>query len=128
MPAAFLLSDIVMSTSSIEPEAFGRTTIEAMVMGKPVIATAHGGSLETVVPGDTGWLVEPTDIRGLAAAIEEALSMGQEELNQMGENGRMRVIENFTAETMYEQTTDFYFDLIRKRSEALCSPASKEVN
>jgi glycosyltransferase involved in cell wall biosynthesis len=112
MPAAFLLADIVLSTSSSQPEAFGRTTIEAMAMGKPVIATAHGGSLETVVPGLTGWLVQPADPGELAVAIEEALAMKQEQLKERGENGRRRVVANFTAEAMCEQTLAFYLELL----------------
>ncbi len=86
MPAAFLLADIVLSTSS--GEAFGRTTVEAMAMGKPVIATAHGGSLETVIPGETGWLVKPADPEQLAAAIDEALNMNKDQLKQLGKKGK----------------------------------------
>jgi glycosyltransferase involved in cell wall biosynthesis len=115
MPAAFILADIVLSTSSLEPEAFGRTTVEAMAMGKPVIATAHGGSLETVVPGENGWLVQPSDPRELASAIDEALKMDGEQLRKFGENGRRRVSENFTAQAMCEQTLAFYYELIRGR-------------
>lgn len=112
MPAAFLLADIVLSTSSTQPEAFGRTTIEAMAMGKPVIATAHGGSLETVVSGITGWLVKPADPGELAVAIQEALAMKQEQLKERGENGRRRVAANFTTEAMCEQTLAFYYELL----------------
>jgi glycosyltransferase involved in cell wall biosynthesis len=115
MPAAFLLADIVLSTSSSEPEAFGRTTVEAMAMGKPVIATAHGGSLETVVPGETGWLVKPADPMELATAIDEALAMERAQLQKLGENGRIRVTANFTAEAMCEQTLSFYYELLGKR-------------
>jgi len=111
MPAAFLLADIVLSTSSLEPEAFGRTTVEAMAMGKPVIATAHGGSLETVVHNENGWLVQPSDPKALAIAIDEALAMSRERLQQYGENGRKRVSEQFTAQAMCEQTLKFYLEL-----------------
>ncbi len=80
MPAAYLLADIVISASSSEPEAFGRTTAEAMAMGKPVIATAHGGSLETVIDRQTGWLVRPSDPADMARAMNEALSIGKSRL------------------------------------------------
>lgn len=110
MAAAFLIADIVLSTS--EPEAFGRTTVEAMAMGKPVIATAHGGSLETVVPGETGWLVKPNNIEAMAIAIDEALAMGKNQLKKFGEKGRLRVAAHFTAHVMCRQTLDFYFDLL----------------
>lgn len=121
MPAAFILADIVLSTSSLEPEAFGRTTVEAMAMGRPVIATAHGGSLETVVSGENGWLVQPTDQKALAVAIDEALAMDGEQLRKFGENGRHRVSENFTAQAMCEQTLAFYYELIRERSSLSAS-------
>ncbi len=112
MPAAFMLADIVLSTSSLEPEAFGRTTVEAMAMGKPVIATAHGGSLETVVDGENGWLVTPSDEKKLAKAIKIALAMDKDELNRMGEKGKARVIKNFTARAMCEQTEAYYCELL----------------
>ncbi len=114
MPAAFLLSDIVLSTSS---ESFGRTTVEAMAMGKPVIATAHGGSLETVIPGETGWLVNPDDPESLAVAIDEALTKERHQLKRLGENGRLRVREKFTAQAMCEQTLAFYHELLRERTK-----------
>jgi glycosyltransferase involved in cell wall biosynthesis len=115
MPAALLLADIVLSTSSSEPEAFGRTTVEAMAMGKPVIATAHGGSLETVVPGETGWLVKPADSGELAVAIDEALAMKRAQLEKLGENGRSRVAANFTAQAMCDKTLAFYYQLLGQR-------------
>jgi glycosyltransferase involved in cell wall biosynthesis len=117
MPAAFILADIVLSTSSLEPEAFGRTTVEAMAMGKPVIATAHGGSLETVVHQENGWLVQPSDPEALAMAIEEALAMDADQLLHYGQKGQQRVLENFTAQAMCEQTLAFYQDLIEQRRE-----------
>jgi glycosyltransferase involved in cell wall biosynthesis len=116
MPAAFLLADIVLSTSSLEPEAFVRTSVEAMAMGKPVIATAHGGSLETVIPGVNGWLVKPSDPDSLAEAIDEALTMNDEALTQFGQNGMQRVKECFTAKSMCEKTILFYSDLLKERS------------
>lgn len=116
MPAALLLADIVLSTSSSEPEAFGRTTIEAMAMGKPVIATAHGGSLETVVPGKTGWLVKPNDAKELAVAIEEALVMDKKQLKIFGENGRLHVTTNFSSQAMCERTLAYYYELLGQNS------------
>ncbi len=118
MPAAFILADIVLSTSSLEPEAFGRTTVEAMAMGKPVIATAHGGSLETVVHKENGWLVQPSDPKALALAIDEALAMDADQLLRYGQRGKQRVLENFTAQAMCEQTLTFYQDLIQQRRES----------
>lgn len=111
MPAAFMLADVVLSTSSKEPEAFGRTTVEAMAMGKPVIATAHGGSLETVVNGETGWLVDPSDPEDLARGIREALS-DFDRLKTYGIAGQKRVRARFTTKAMCEQTLTLYKELL----------------
>lgn len=119
MPAAFKIADIVLSTSSLEPEAFGRTTVEAMAMGCPVIVTGHGGSLETVIPGDNGWIVKPSNIQELAAAIDEALNTPQKRLKEIGENNQKRVMENFTASAMCEQTFSFYQELLERQAASL---------
>ena len=111
MPAALMLADIVVSASSNEPEAFGRTTIEAMAMGKPVIATAHGGSLETVTPGKTGWLVDPGSADKLALALEEALT-SPEKIRQYGAAGKAAVDSTFTMKSMCQRTLTFYHKLI----------------
>jgi glycosyltransferase involved in cell wall biosynthesis len=114
MPAALMLADVVLSTSSKEPEAFGRTTVEAMAMGKPVIATAHGGSLETVVNGETGWLVGPSDPGDLAKGIREALS-DFSRLKIYGLAGQKRVRERFTTKSMCEQTITFYKEILASK-------------
>ena len=55
MPIAYEISDVVIS-SSIEPEAFGRVSVEAQAMQKPIIASNIGGSNETIIDGKTGFL------------------------------------------------------------------------
>jgi glycosyltransferase involved in cell wall biosynthesis len=123
MPAALMLADIVVSASSNEPEAFGRTTIEAMAMGKPVVATAHGGSLETVIPGKTGWLVQPGQVDELAAALDEALSSA-EKRKAYGAAGKAAVNSTFTMNTMCERTLSFYRRLLVKENRfAVRQPA-----
>ncbi|MCK9173774.1 MAG: glycosyltransferase [Desulforhopalus sp.] len=118
MPAAFTLADLVVSASSSEPEAFGRTTVEAMAMGCPVIVTAHGGSLETVVEGENGWLVKPSDTEALAAALREAITLmrdSPEKIHEMGERNRSRVLKYFSARAMCRKTLSFYGDLVYQR-------------
>ncbi len=111
MPAALMLADIVVSASSNEPEAFGRTTIEAMAMGKAVVATAHGGSLETVTPGQTGWLVRPGDAADLARALDEALQSAERRA-AFGRAGRELVNRTFTMKQMCEETEALYRELV----------------
>lgn len=115
MPAALMLADIVVSASSNEPEAFGRTTIEAMAMGKPVVATAHGGSLETVIPGKTGWLVQPGVVEDLASALDDALS-SPEKMAAFGAAGKAAVNSTYTMNTMCERTLAFYRELLSRKN------------
>ncbi|MDF1594391.1 MAG: glycosyltransferase family 4 protein [Desulfobacterales bacterium] len=111
MPAALMLADVVVSASSSEPEAFGRIAVEAQAMGKPVIASAHGGSLETVLDRKTGWLVPPNDELSLADALTEAI-LDKDKRSRFGREGRKRVLENFTVEKMCRSTLELYQDLL----------------
>lgn len=114
MPAALLVSDIVVSASSTQPEAFGKVAIEAMAMEKPVVATKHGGSLETVVDGQTGWLVPPSNPIAMAGAIRQAIE-SPAECRLRGESGRKRVVDSFSIKSMCNQTLDLYQRLITKK-------------
>ena len=76
MPAAYMLADVVVSASTF-PEGFGRVAVEAQAMGKPVIATDHGGSRETVLPGETGWLFDIHEANGLTIQLEGAFTDAQ---------------------------------------------------
>lgn len=114
IPAALMLADIVVSATSSEPEAFGRTTAEAMAMGKPVIATAHGGSLETVVDGETGWLVTPSSPEDMARALNEAIS-DPVKRKAFGVAGQKRVRKYFTLKSMCEKTLAIYRELLSRK-------------
>ncbi|MDP2646168.1 MAG: glycosyltransferase family 4 protein [Desulfobacterales bacterium] len=119
MPAALMLADVVVSAASTEPEAFGRIAVEAQAMGKPVVASAHGGSLETVQHGKTGWLVKPDDPHSMAGALREAIS--NEKLRfRFGSAGQRWVRENFTTRKMCRRTLDLYLELVtdKRKTEA----------
>ena len=116
MPAALLLADVVVSATSTRPEAFGKVAIEAMAMGKPVIATAHGGSLETIVPGKTGWLVPPLDTQAMAAAISLALA-DPHRTKEMGRQGQARVDAQFTVQIMGQKMLALYTDALRDKEQ-----------
>jgi glycosyltransferase involved in cell wall biosynthesis len=111
MPAAFMLADVVVSAST-EPEGFGRISIEAQAMGRPVIATDHGGSRETIVPGETGWLVPPGDAAALASALAAALSLTPRERVMLAARSRAAMAEKFDARHMAEATLDLYTGLL----------------
>jgi glycosyltransferase involved in cell wall biosynthesis len=76
--------------SSTNPEPFGRVLIEAMALGRPLIAPREGGPLEIVVDGETGILVPPRDAAALAAAIDRLVS-DPDLRRRMGEAARARV-------------------------------------
>lgn len=96
VPALLRAADLAFSVAT-EPEAFGRAAIEAGAMETPVIATAHGGSLETVRDGETGWLVPPKDARALSTAIRAALA-DPARARMIGETARRHVLARFTTE------------------------------
>jgi glycosyltransferase involved in cell wall biosynthesis len=107
MPAAYMLADVVVSAST-DPEAFGRVAAEAQAMGRPVVATDHGGARETVIPDETGWLVQAGDPRALAAAIGEALAIEASDRDRLGKLARAHVVRNFTVDRMCAQTMAVY--------------------
>lgn len=106
VPAILAATDLAFS-ASIRPEACPLTTIEAQAMETPVIATDHGGARETVLKGESGWLVEPSNATALAAAIRDALS-DPARLAAMGRRGREHVLENFTRQTMLTREFSAY--------------------
>ncbi|MGB9879805.1 MAG: glycosyltransferase family 4 protein, partial [Anaerolineae bacterium] len=84
-----------------DPEPFGLVNIEAMAMGKPVVAFAHGALPEIVLDRDTGLLVPPEDEAALAEAVITLLQ-DRALRKRMGEAGRARVEAQFTAQRMVE--------------------------
>ena len=118
MPAAYMLADVVVSASS-DPEGFGRIVIEAQAMGRPVVATAHGGSCETIVPGITGWLVPPRDPAALAVAIREALALGEEERRHFARRAMAHVAGRYTRQAMCARTIEVYEELLFPEADAL---------
>ncbi|MDI6740096.1 MAG: glycosyltransferase family 4 protein [Candidatus Edwardsbacteria bacterium] len=64
--------DVLVLPSQKEP--FGRVTVEAMLLGVPVVATASGGTLEIIDDGQTGLLFPPGDSRRLAEAVMRLIS------------------------------------------------------
>jgi glycosyltransferase involved in cell wall biosynthesis len=109
MPAVYTLADVVISSSLI-PESFGRVTAEAGAMGIPVIATAHGGSCEIVVPGETGWLYSPYDTKALTFLLEKALTLSPEERAKLALKARSHISENFSKDHMCAETLKVYRD------------------
>lgn len=93
--------DIVVHSPAL-PEPFGLVLLEAMAMRVPVVATNAGGPAEIVVDGETGYLVPPGDVEGLAHAITSLLD-DPKLRKTMGGAGRERVQARFTAERMVRE-------------------------
>ena len=111
MPAAYMLADVVVSAST-DPEAFGRVAAEAQAMGRPIIATNHGGARETVVPGETGWLVPPGNSGALVDALGEALAMTAEQRSSMACNAISHVNLKFSLSKMCAETLQVYHEVL----------------
>jgi glycosyltransferase involved in cell wall biosynthesis len=112
MPATFLAADLVAAPSR-EPESFGRTVAEAGAMARVVLASALGGPAETVVHGQTGFLVPPGDALAWSAALDRALAMTAAERAAMGAAARERIEAHYSTQRMCEAT----FALYRRLSE-----------
>ncbi len=101
------------------PEAFGRIPAEAQAMGKPVIATRHGGAMETVLDHETGWLVPPGDPHALVQAIAAALSLPEEQRAGMAARAREHIARRFSLEVMQQRTLEVYREALATRCEAV---------
>ena len=111
MPLAYSLADVVVS-ASIEPEAFGRVSVEAQAMGKPIIASNLGGSKETIIKNKTGFLYKHDDPRDLAKTLNTVIELDQDTLNFIGNEGRKNVTKKFDVEAMCDTTLREYKKLL----------------
>ena len=111
MPLAYSLADAVVS-ASIEPEAFGRVSVEAQAMGKPIIASNLGGSKETILKDRSGFLYKHDDPRELAKTLNTVIELDQDTLNSIGNEGRKNVIKKFDVEAMCDSTLREYKKLL----------------
>lgn len=111
MPAALRLADVVVNAST-DPEAFGRVVIEAQSMAGLVIATDHGGAVETVDHDVTGWRVTPGDATELAAGLDYVMALSPEHRAEVGQAARASVIARYTTARMQAATLDVYRELL----------------
>jgi glycosyltransferase involved in cell wall biosynthesis len=93
------------------PEPFGRVIIEAMALGKPVVAPAAGGILEIVEPGRTGLLVPPGDRDAFVTAVRSLLDDTPRRI-AIGERGKEQVAQSFTPAAHVRQVERVYLEIL----------------
>lgn len=99
----YALSDIVVSAASTKPETFGRVAAEALAMNTPVIASAHGGSLDIIIDKSNGYLFAPRNIPVLHTKIMSALKINADDL-------RSTILDTFSLKS----TTDNLIEIYKK--------------
>ena len=111
MPIAYSLSDVIVS-ASVEPEAFGRVSVEAQAMEKPIIASELGGSKETIVKGKSGFLYKHDDPRQLAKTLNAISELDEDSLKFIGNEGRKNITKKYDVEAMCDSTLREYKKLL----------------
>lgn len=106
---AYAAIDILVHPPT-QPEPFGMVILEAMALGVPVIATRHGGPVDIIEEGRSGFLVTPSDTEALANAIER-LAADEGLRRSLGAAGRERVASHFSASVAGERIVDIYNQL-----------------
>jgi alpha-1,3/alpha-1,6-mannosyltransferase len=94
-------------------EHFGIVPLEAMQAGRPVIATATGGPLETIINGETGYLCSEPLIETFAKHIKEFVDK-ENLFKEMGEKGKRHVKTNFSFEPFAKKLNEHINELLKK--------------
>ena len=106
------LNDIdIVVHASIEPDSLPNAIMEAMIMGRPVVATNMGGASEMVIDGVNGFIVPPHDSKSLAEAICKLIE-DKNLRNKMGEEGKRIAIKKFNFKTYIEKLNKVYQELL----------------
>ncbi len=106
--------DVLVHTA--DGESFGRTVVEGMAAGLPVVGVAGGGVGETVMNGKTGLLAPPDSVEGLAAHLRTMIADGPLRL-RLGAAGRVRAREHFSLQACGDKLANAY-------RKALAAPLS----
>lgn len=113
VPALMGTASAVVLPSYMPGETFPLSLIEGMAMRLPTIGSRWFGIPDIVAHGETGFVVEPRDVAGLASAIERLVT-SPELARQMGQNGYERAMKFFTASAVAEAYDRIYDDALRR--------------
>jgi len=105
---------VMLVVPSIWPEAFGKVGIEAMSVGRPVIASNVGGVSDWLTDGETGYLVPPGQPEALSKVVIELLS-DRKKLERMAIAARKRS-EDFSLDRYTDRMIEFYEKVIKKKA------------
>ncbi len=86
-------------------------------MGRPIVASDHGGARETVIEGETGWLFPPGDVEVLAATLGKVLGMSRETRSALAEKAIANVRENFSKQAMCDKTLNVYREVLDQKAD-----------
>ena len=107
MPLVYAASDIFVQPSLI-PESFGRSIVEAQVMKRIVVASAHGGACELIKDGKTGFLTPVADISALAKTLDKVLGMSASDRKRIESRAYSHACTHFTTQKMCDSTLALY--------------------
>ncbi len=111
IPLYFNAADLLIAPSRIEGHSIA--VLEALSSGIPVVATRVGGNVETIIHGESGWLVRPDDEDDLARALR-ALLGSPPLMRSLGEAGRTRYLQCFSEALQIRRTISIYHDLLKQ--------------
>lgn len=109
VPAQMARADAIALPTYCEGETFGIVLIEGMAMGLPTIGTRFAAIPDIIDDGETGFVVEPRDVQGLAQAIEQMVS-DKKRAEEMGRKARLRAETLFSAEALGRSMTRLYLE------------------
>ena len=105
MREIYALSDIVVSAASTKPETFGRVAAEALALNTPVVASAHGGSLDIIQEGVNGYLFPPCNINKLTQQLFNCLQLKEKQM-------RVSIYNQFSLHSTFDLLLYYYRTII----------------
>jgi len=102
---------------SSKAEGFSNSILEYMAAGRPVVATDVGGAREAIIEAETGYIVPSGDAEQMAARLIDLLR-AEERARAMGQQGKRRVLEEFSTSRHLANTLALYSDLLSEKKSA----------